>query len=63
MIDSYVENRGTGSFIIVDPTTNFTAGAGMIEVLRESAGGHVGGERGGRLARAARLAASDDEAC
>jgi sulfate adenylyltransferase large subunit len=64
MIDSYVENRGTGSFIIVDPTTNFTAGAGMIaEVLRESAGGR--GARpsaAARLARVARLAASDDEA-
>jgi len=64
MIDSYVENRGTGSFIIVDPTTNFTAGAGMIaEVLRESAGGS--GARpsaAARLARVARMAASDDEA-
>ena len=64
MIDSYVENRGTGSFIIVDPTTNFTAGAGMIaEVLRESAGGR--GARPSaeaRLARVARMAASDDEA-
>jgi len=64
MIDSYVENRGTGSFIIVDPTTNFTAGAGMIaEVLRESAGGR--GARpsaAARLARVARLAVSDDEA-
>ena len=64
MIDSYVENRGTGSFIIVDPTTNFTAGAGMIaEVLRESAGGR--GARpsaAARLARVARMAASDDEA-
>jgi len=64
IIDSYVENRGTGSFIIVDPTTNFTAGAGMIaEVLRESSGG--GGPRpsaAARLARVARLAASDDEA-
>jgi sulfate adenylyltransferase subunit 1 (EFTu-like GTPase family) len=65
MIDSYVENRGTGSFIIVDPTTNFTAGAGMIaEVLRESAGGS-GSARpsaAARLARVARLASSDDEA-
>ena len=24
------ENRGTGSFILIDPATNFTAGAGMI---------------------------------
>ena len=64
MIDSYVENRGTGSFIIIDPATNFTAGAGMIaEVLRESSSG--GGARpsaAARLARVARQAASDDEA-
>ena len=64
MIDSYVENRGTGSFIIVDPTTNFTAGAGMIaEVLRESAGGRAARpSAAARLARVARLAASEDEA-
>jgi len=64
MIDSYVENRGTGSFIIVDPATNFTAGAGMIaEVLREPVGG--AGARSiaaARIARVARQAASDDEA-
>jgi len=28
--DRYVENRATGSFIIIDPATHFTAGAGMI---------------------------------
>ena len=64
MADCYVENRGTGSFIIVDPTTNFTAGAGMIaEVLRDSTS--VSAARAGaaeRLARLARGAASDAEA-
>ena len=30
VFDRYTENRATGSFIIIDPATNFTAGAGMI---------------------------------
>ncbi|HUR33746.1 MAG TPA: GTP-binding protein [Vicinamibacterales bacterium] len=64
MIDCYVENRGTGSFIIVDPATNFTAGAGMIaEVLRENSGGAAGRPSAAeRLARVARGAATDAEA-
>jgi sulfate adenylyltransferase large subunit len=63
MLDSYVDNRGTGSFIIIDPATNFTAGAGMIaEVLRERAGGRASGGAAERLARLARAAATDDEA-
>ena len=38
IFDRYVENRGTGSFILIDPATNFTAGAGMIaEAVRERA--------------------------
>jgi sulfate adenylyltransferase subunit 1 len=28
--DAYTENRGTGSFILLDPATNATVGAGMI---------------------------------
>jgi sulfate adenylyltransferase subunit 1 (EFTu-like GTPase family) len=64
MIDCYVENRGTGSFIIIDPATNFTAGAGMIaEILQDEAG--IGGARSSaaeRLARIAREAATDDAA-
>ena len=53
MFDRYVDNRGTGSFILIDPATNFTAGAGMIaEVLREAVGGGAAraprnGSRGG----------------
>jgi sulfate adenylyltransferase subunit 1 len=36
VFDGYAESRATGSFILVDPATNFTAGAGMIrEALRE----------------------------
>jgi sulfate adenylyltransferase large subunit len=30
IFDRYSSNRATGSFILVDPATNFTAGAGMI---------------------------------
>ncbi len=30
MFDQYDKNRETGSFIIIDPDTNFTVGAGMI---------------------------------
>ena len=30
MIDQYNKNRETGSFIVIDPDTNFTVGAGMI---------------------------------
>jgi sulfate adenylyltransferase large subunit len=30
VFDAYVDNRATGSFILIDPATNFTAGAGMI---------------------------------
>ena len=35
--DPYVENRATGAFILIDPETNATAGAGMIDfALRRS---------------------------
>ena len=30
MLDQYNKNRETGSFIVIDPDTNFTVGAGMI---------------------------------
>jgi len=37
--DPYSENRHTGSFIVIDPFTNLTLGAGMIEtVLDEQSG-------------------------
>ena len=64
MFDRYVDNRGTGSFIVVDPATNFTAGAGMVaEVLPDRPG--VRPTRSNvaeRLARLARAANSEDEA-
>jgi len=63
IFDRYGENRATGSFILIDPTTNFTAGAGMIV--------NVAGERvvtaakpsaAERLARLARTAATEADA-
>jgi sulfate adenylyltransferase subunit 1 (EFTu-like GTPase family) len=63
MFDRYTVNRGTGSFIVIDPATNFTSGAGMIaEGLRErtAAAGHPSAAE--RLARLARTATSDAEA-
>ena len=64
MIDCYVENRGTGSFIIVDPATNFTAGAGMIaEVLSDSPGnGAAKPSAAERIAGLARAATTEQEA-
>jgi sulfate adenylyltransferase subunit 1 (EFTu-like GTPase family) len=62
IFDKYRDNRSTGSFILIDPATNFTAGAGMIgEPRREREGfGREGAAE--RLARLARGAATDDEA-
>ncbi len=65
VFDPYESNRGTGSFILIDPATQFTAGAGMIV-----GAAHNGGSRGPqapvsaaeRLALAARHAGSDAEA-
>ena len=63
MIDSYVENRGTGSFIIVDPTTNFTAGAGMIAgAVLEQAANVARPSAAERLVQIARGASSEAEA-
>src|SRR5581483_10879977 len=33
MVDDYTTNRSTGSFIIIDPATNGTVGAGVIRVI------------------------------
>jgi sulfate adenylyltransferase large subunit len=60
--EPYAANRTTGSFILIDPATNFTAGAGMIvEALPEDSGAVAPGAAE-RLAAAARLAASDADA-
>ena len=64
MIDCYVDNRGTGSFVIIDPATNFTAGAGMIaEVLPDDSGSRpTRSNAAARLVRLARSATTEDEA-
>jgi sulfate adenylyltransferase subunit 1 (EFTu-like GTPase family) len=63
VFDPYTQNRATGSFIVIDPTTNFTAGAGMIVgAVREQAPGPAHPRAAERLARAARHAATDADA-
>ncbi len=63
VFDPYKTNRATGSFILIDPATNFTAGAGMIVTrLPEHRGADAGAGAAERLARAARAAATDGEA-
>ena len=64
VFDRYTENPATGSFILIDPATQFTCGAGMItEPVREgvvAAAAPMSAAE--RIARLARHAASDDEA-
>ena len=62
IFDTYTDLRGTGAFILIEPTTNFTAGAGMItEHLADQAPDkHPGAAE--RLAHLARTAPSEGEA-
>jgi sulfate adenylyltransferase subunit 1 len=63
IFDEYAQNRSTGSFILIDPSTNFTAGAGMIsDVLRERSASASRPSAAERLARLARAAANDADA-
>ena len=64
VFDRYSENRGTGSFILIDPSTQFTCGAGMItEPVRTSAAAVAAPMTAAeRIARLARHAKSDEEA-
>jgi sulfate adenylyltransferase large subunit len=63
VFDHYTDNRGTGSFILIDPATNFTAGAGMIvAALRERQIGAVQPGAAERVARAARGAITEADA-
>jgi sulfate adenylyltransferase subunit 1 len=63
VFDGYRDNRMTGSFILIDPATNFTAGAGMIgEPVREHAHVVRHDMASRRIARAARAASTDAEA-
>jgi sulfate adenylyltransferase large subunit len=65
VFDAYRDDRTTGSFVLIDPATCFTAGAGMItapvrEAARQSAEPPASAAE--RLARLARRAGSDTEA-
>jgi sulfate adenylyltransferase large subunit len=63
VFDSYAENRFTGCFIIIDPATNFTSGAGMIDrPVREGGQTAAQSSAAERLAQIARGARSDAEA-
>ena len=63
VFDSYQVDRTTGSFILIDPATNFTAGAGMIvKRISEHRSHDASISAAGRLAHAARTAASETEA-
>ena len=63
VFDRYGENRTTGSFVLIDPATNFTAGAGMIAgAVREDATMPTAPAAAERLARAARAAATEADA-
>jgi bifunctional enzyme CysN/CysC len=56
-VDDYTANRATGSFIIIDPVTNVTAGAGVIRVLAATHASPNVVLQGGRLTRQRRFAA------
>jgi len=62
VFEPYADNKTTGSFILIDPATNFTAGAGMIvKALPDGARGAAPGVAE-RLAHRARAADSDEAA-
>ena len=65
VFDPYEQNRATGSFILVDPATHFTAGAGMIvSAVRDGVAPTVAApvSAAERIALLARHAGSDAEA-
>ena len=65
VFDRYESNRATGSFILIDPATHFTAGAGMItNIVREGATPQAAApiSAAERLALLARRADSDEDA-
>ena len=63
LFDRYADNRAMGSFVVIDPATNFTAGAGMIA---SSLGGPSSPaarpSAALRLAQVARAAATESDA-
>ena len=63
VFDKYTDNRFTGSFILIDPGTNFTAGAGMItSVVHERGTSAAKPSAAERLVQIARGAATEADA-
>src|SRR5438093_1269275 len=62
IFDPYEHDRVTGSFIVIDPATNFTAGAGMIVKATRDVSPMARPGAAERLARTARAAATDAKA-
>jgi sulfate adenylyltransferase large subunit len=63
VFDRYSDNRSTGSFILIDPSTNFTAGAGMITAaVHERSANLSRPSAAERLAHLARAAATEADA-
>jgi bifunctional enzyme CysN/CysC len=59
LVDDYGSNRTTGSFIVIDPQTNATAGAGVIRVIATTHASPNVVRHRGRLTRYDRFAALD----
>jgi sulfate adenylyltransferase large subunit len=60
VFDPYTGNRATGSFVLIDPGTNATAGAGMIvRAVNERRAGLTQADAASRIALAARSASSE----
>src|SRR5580692_9941122 len=57
LVDDYTSNRTTGSFIIIDPATNGTVGAGVIRVIASTHASPNVVLHGARLTRERRYAA------
>jgi sulfate adenylyltransferase large subunit len=63
VFDAYARNRTMGSVIVIDPVTNFTAGAGMIvRAVRERRAEATHPAAAERLVRAARTASTEADA-
>ena len=63
VFDGYQQNRTTGSFVLIDPSTQFTAGAGLIVAGSDDARpGTRHALAAERLAQAARAAGNDADA-
>lgn len=61
--DRYADDRAMGSFILIDPATSFTAGAGMIVAPQHAQAGAVSRQPAAeRLAHTARAASTDGDA-